>query len=487
MIRFRIIISILGSIIKGFALLMIFPLITALIAKQYNSALAFTICIVASSLFGFFSKKLNSDKNFDDLTRIEGIAVVVSFLLSVSLAGAIPYIYLGMSPIDAFFESISGFTTTGATIISDFTKFNSSLYWYRSYTQWLGGMGIMVLFVAVMPHLAISGRQLFYAETSSASKEKLTPRIADTARHLWSWYCLLTIIMIFALMLVGMPANDAVSNSFSTLAAGGFSPNPQSIMGYNNTKAEWIIIFFMFLAGANFMLQVKTLRTNKIDFFKNPEFRLYTFLLVSLSFILAVMLFYNKIGGETFIDNLRIALFQNISITTTTGSATANFDIWPEAAKAILVIFMMIGGCSGSAGGGIKVIRVLILLKYLQKTLLKNIYPQAVITIQLENRTIKESEIHSIITFIAMYFMFFFIGGTLVSIIENNYIIGYSGAIATLGNIGPGFAAIGPMGSFADLSGCSKLIFSFLMWAGRLEIMAIAIFMRKEIWQNASW
>lgn len=487
MIRLKLVLSVLASLSKGLALLMLFPLLAAVFAQQYESALGFVIYLALLLLVGFGGHSLYKKKELEDLNRLEGIATVVFAWFFAALSGTVPYMHAGMPFVDALFESMSGFTATGATIITSFASLDSSLFWYRSYTQWLGGMGIMVLFVAVMPHLAIAGRQLFYAETTSAAKDKLTPRIADTARHLWTWYCLLTLLMVPCLMLANMSPSHAVCNAFSTIAAGGFSPNPDGIMGYQSKAIEWILICFMFLAGANFMLQVKALKGSKSDFFKNQEFRLYALAILVFSLLLAAILYKNHIITGTYLDSLRAALFQSISITTTTGSASLNYDLWPESAKAILVIFMFLGSCSGSAGGGIKIIRILLLLKYLKRMLIKNIYSCATINVKVQDRNYKEHEIQPILTFVLMYFLFFFFGGILLSILENSLAVGFSGAIASLGNIGLGFGAINPTGSFAGFTMPSKLLCIFLMWAGRLEIMVIAIFFKKEIWRNLRW
>ncbi|OGK05280.1 MAG: hypothetical protein A2W80_16545 [Candidatus Riflebacteria bacterium GWC2_50_8] len=486
MIRFRIVVSVVGIIIQGFAALMTVPLLSALLSKQYDSAGMFILCSLIGLIGGQLAWRCHHEKNFDDLTRVEGMGAVAFAWLSVALVGAVPYLGFGIGFVDALFESMSGFTTTGATILKDFSILNSSMFFYRGYTQWLGGMGILVLFVAVLPHLAISGRQLFFAETSSASKEKLTPRVSDTARRLWGWYFFLTALEAVVLFGLGMPLNDAISNSFATMAAGGFSPHPESIMGYHNAAVEWVITFFMFLAGANFTLQVKGIKGNLGSFFKNPELRLYVLIIA----IATVLLTLNLCASECttgFFHTLRTAMFQNISIITTTGFATIDFELWSDGAKVVLLVLMFIGGCSGSAGGGIKVIRLLLMIRYLGRVLLKTIHPSAVITIKLEKRIFKEAEIQPVFSFVALYFAFFAIGGTLAALIENNLIVGYTGAIATLGNIGPGFGVIGPMGSFASLHWLSRSIYIFLMWAGRLEIMAVAVFLRHETWSDSRW
>lgn len=486
MLRFSLIIAVIGLIVQGFAMVMAIPIFVAVLLEQWHSASLFILCSLAGLIFGRLTMRLNPQRNFNDLNRLEGMGAVAFGWLFIACFGAIPFMGKGLSFVDSLFEAMSGFTTTGATILADFSVFDSSMFFYRGFTQWLGGMGILVLFVAVLPHLAISGRQLFFAETSSASTEKLTPRIVHTARNLWGWYFFLTILQAIILNQLGMPLVDAFSNTFTCMAAGGFSPHPQSIMGYQSAAVEWVIIFFMFLAGANFTLQVKAVKGNFASFFANSELRAY-FLIILVSSLVLTLLLAPTYPANSFIDNLRTAVFQNLSILTTTGFASVDFELWSDSAKTILLILMFIGGCSGSAGGGIKVIRALLMIKFLRRLLLKAIYPDVIMRIQLQDRTFKESEVQPAISFVVLYFCFFTLGGITASFLESNIIVGFTGSIATLGNIGPGFGAIGPMGSFAGLTAATKLIFTFLMWLGRLEIMALAVFLRKETWLDATW
>lgn len=486
MLRFSLIIAVVGLIVQSFSLVMALPLLVAILTGQYGSAGLFLLCSLAGLAFGRLTMRLNPNRNFNDLNRLEGMGAVAFGWLAVAMFGAIPYLGNGIGFIDSLFEAMSGFTTTGATILSDFSVFNSSMFFYRGFTQWLGGMGILVLFVAILPHLAISGRQLFFAETSSASTEKLTPRIVHTARSLWGYYFLLTLAQSLTLIWYDMPAIDAFANSFTTMAAGGFSPHPQSIMGYQSAAVEWVIIFFMFLAGANFTLQVKAVKGDLKSFFGNSELRVYLLIIAGASVVLTTMLM-STYPGASLLENIRTAVFQNLSILTTTGFASVDFELWSESAKTVLLLLMFIGGCSGSAGGGIKVIRMLLMIKYLRRVLLRAIYPDVVLRVKLQNRTFKESDIRPAISFVMLYFFFFAVGGFAASLLESNMVVGFSGAIATLGNIGPGFGAIGPMGSFAGLSNLTKLIYTFLMWIGRLEIMALAVFLRKETWTDARW
>lgn len=512
MIRFRLVTSIIGYLSMGYVSFMFIPLVISLIKQEQNSSIAFIMTIAISFILGRLAILSDKKAEMDDLNRMESLAVVVFGWLILALIGSIPYMFFDFSFIDSLFESMSGFTTTGSTILSDFGKLNSSMFFYRGFTQWIGGLGILVIFVALLPQLAIAGRQLFFAEVSAESKDKLSPRIKDTAYQLLVWYTLVTFLCTLGLWLSGIGFIESAANAFATLAAAGFSPNSESIGGYHNPAAEWVIIVFMFLAGANFVLQVKiiksffgglkntrsssskfvkngnTLWDNMKIFLSNSEFIAYILIIAVAATIVSLVLaskYYPS--GTSFIYIIRQSLFQCLSILTTTGSASFDYEQWPVAAKGILAILMFIGGCSGSAGGGMKVIRIVILAKYFWKVLLKNIYPEAVTRIRLDNRTLRENDILPIVSFFMFYILVFFIGGTIISILESSFVVGYSGSIACLGNIGPGFESIGPMGNFANWHIISKSVAIFLMWAGRLEVVALMVFFHPDIWRGSRW
>lgn len=483
MIRWRLVLAVLGLVVRAFGALVALPLLMALLFGEWTSALHFSLTTTLAVAFGQMCSRLVPTRSFDDLDRLEGMAVVALGWLFVSAFGAVPYLCNGLSVMDSLFESMSGFTTTGATVFTDFTIFSQSLFFFRGFTHWLGGMGILVLFVAILPHFAVAGRQLFFAETSAASKEKLTPRIRDTARHLWGWYILLTLAQTLLLIGFGMSPNHAFCNSMATLAAGGFSPHPQSIMGYQSAPVEWICIVFMFLAGANFTLQVRALRGNLRLLWDDVEMRGYLGILAATTIVLFTLLGTDPAQGWS-LTTLRTALFQNLSIMTTTGFASVDFELWTDRAKAVLVFLTVIGGCSGSAGGGIKVIRALFLLRFLARQLTRAIHLKAVIPIRLGRRVFLDAEFPPILGFITAYFSLFIAGGLLASIFESNLLVGFSGAIATLGNIGPGFGPIGPMGSYAGLTTGTKAIFFFLMWAGRLEVITLIVLFKPALWRG---
>ncbi|HOY68060.1 MAG TPA: TrkH family potassium uptake protein, partial [Candidatus Ozemobacteraceae bacterium] len=465
--------------------LMLLPLTVALLFQEWTSVLHFAITGGLAWWIGRWCGSLVPSRSFDDLDRLEGMAVVALGWFAISVFGAIPYLCSRLSLIDSLFESMSGFTTTGATVFTDFSIFSRSLFFFRGFTHWVGGMGILVLFVAILPLFSVAGRQLFFAETSAASKDKLTPRIRDTARHLWGWYVFLTLLETALLMACGMSANDAFCNSMATLAAGGFSPHSQSIMGYGSGTVEWIIIVFMFLAGANFTLQVRALRGNVRALWEDVELRGYLAIVMGSTLVLFLLLGVDPAVGGWSLGTLRTALFQNLSILTTTGFGSVDFSLWNERSKVVLVFLMLIGGCSGSAGGGVKVIRILFLMRFLARQVTRAIHLRAVIPIRLGRRIFQDAELQPILGFIAAYFALFLVGGSLASVLENDMSIGFLGALATLGNIGPGFGPIGPMGSFAGLTTLTKALYFFLMWAGRLEVITLFVLFEPSLWRGA--
>jgi trk system potassium uptake protein TrkH len=344
-------------------------------------------------------------------------------------------------------------------------------------------MGVIALFVAVLPRLAIGGRQLFFAEAPGPTDEKLTPKIRQTAAALWSVYAGLTLVQVLALMAVGLPLYDSVCHAMATLAAGGFSPHPQSVMGYQNHAAEWIITFFMFLAGANFALHYRVLRGETTAFHKDEEFRAYLAIVLVTTAMLVVFL------GEPIglLDRLRLASFQVVSIITTTGFASADFTHWNDQAKLVLLVLMFIGGCAGSASGGPKVVRQVLIARYTLLELRRTLHPRAVLPVKLGGRVVPDDVMRGVLVFFLFYLLVFAVGTTVVISFGADLITGITATIATLGNIGPGFNSVGPMGHFGDLHPVSKVTLTGAMWIGRLEVLTVLALLRPEVWRMARW
>ena len=474
--------SALGIILLAFGGIILLPAAFAGIQHEYSAIHPFVVASICSLVLGFLCRWYGRfSRNFDLLRRTEGLLIVTLTWVVLAAIGAMPYLFFGLNPLDAYFESVSGFTTTGATILIDFSLYPKVFFFWRSLTQWLGGMGIIVLFVAVLPQFGVAGRQIFFAEAPGPSEEKITPRVAHTAKALWLIYLLLTILQILLLSLAGMPVFDAICNSMSTMAAGGFSPHPQSIMGYQSSIITWIVSLFMLLAGANFALQYKCFIKGKFRALtSNDEFRFYLGVIIFSSLLLCYFLF--SAQNNTFTDSLRDSVFQILSILTTTGFSSTDFALWAVPAQATLFAMMLIGGCAGSAGGGIKVVRILFVSKFLKREIDQLVHPKAILPIKLGGVTVHDDIQRQMISFLLFYLVLMICSALAVTMIENDAAIGLAGTAATIGNVGPGFGEIGPMGSFGSLHPVTKTIFVVDMLVGRLELIPFLAMFCPDFW-----
>lgn len=474
--------SALGIILSAFGAIILLPVIVACIEGEYWSTLPFLVASGAAVAVGMLCRWYGDfGRNFDALKTTEGLLVVVLTWVLCGIFGAIPYLFFHLSIVDALFESVSGITTTGATILTDFSLYSKTFFFWRSLTQWLGGMGIIVLFVAILPQFGVAGRKIFFAEAPGPTEEKITPRIAHTAKALWLVYLLLTIAEIVALGLAGMDWFDAVCNSLTTMAAGGFSPHPQSIMGYQSSTITWIVTLFMFLAGCNFALQYRFFI--KAQFRSLPaseEFRFYLFIVFFFSAALALELYLSGQGDGH--QSLRDSVFQIVSIITTTGFSSADFALWAIPAQTVLFAMMLVGGCAGSAGGGVKVVRVLFVTKFLKREIDQILHPKAVLPIKIDTTSVPNDVQRQMISFLLFYFVLMLFSGLVVTMIERDAAIGFVGTAATIGNVGPGFGEIGPMGGFGNLNVVSKFIFIVDMLVGRLELIPFLAMLSPEFW-----
>lgn len=480
--RIKYALNALGLMMILFGVVILTPMIMAIIDKDMASLLPFAAASIISILLGIIFKcSTKGYENFNDLRKPEALFIVAATWLFLGIIAGIPYLFYGLSPLNALFEAVSGITTTGSTILTDFSLYPKTFFLWRSMSQWLGGMGIIVLFIAILPQFAIAGRQMFFAEAPGPTEEKITPRIRHTASALWSVYIVLTIAEMLLLHHEGMPWFDSVCNSFSTIAAGGFSPHPLSIMGYENSNITWIVTVFMLLAGANFALQYKLFVQLKLTaLFKSEEFRTYLKIIGVLSFIIGGFLFFQS--HYDVIRNAQNALFQVISILTTTGFASVDFEMWPVFVKVFLVTAMMVGGCAGSAGGGVKVARILFGAKYLKREIAQIIHPKAVLPLKIDKHPLSHDVIRQTMAFLVFYFVLLIVSSILVSAIEGDMIIGLTGSFATIGNIGPGFGELGPMSSFDGLNSISKSIFILNMLVGRLELIPFLAMLHPDFW-----
>ena len=485
--RLSLVIHVTGLVVRVFGLMFLAPLVVALIYREFVDAIGFGVVTVVTCAVGHLMRRAGgraAEDAVERMRRVEGLAIVsIAWLLIAWFAG-LPYMWNGHGQIDALFESMSGLTTTGATVFRDFSAYGRGVFFWRSFTNWLGGMGVIALFVAILPRLAIGGREMFFAEASGPDDEKVAPQIRRTAALLWRLYAVLTVLQIIALVAVGMPLFDSICNTFGTIAAAGFSPHPLSIAGYQNPAAEWVIIVFMFLAGANFALQYRALAMKSLRIFTDDdELRAYAGVVALATLVVA---FYVR-GFVNSGEELRHALFQVLSIITTTGFASVDFQLWNDQSKAVLLGLMFIGGCAGSAGGGPKVVRHVLLAKFTLQELRRTLHPRAILPVKLNGRVVPATILQGVIVFFLFYMLTFAVCSTIVILLGTDIVTGISATAATLGNVGPGFNQVGPMANYADLHPVSRFVLTLAMWIGRLEVLTVLVILRPEAWRSAQW
>jgi len=480
--RLNIIISILSIISKHLSWVVLIPIIIAIIDRDYGSIPPFICASLIAFVFGYFANKKAPEQDaINNVKKAEALFGVFLAWVWFALICTIPYLFYHMPLIDAFFESMSGITTTGATIIKDFSLYPKTLFFFRSMTQWFGGIGIIVVFIAILPQFAVAGRQMFYAETPGPMEEKLTPRIRHTASAVWIVYLILTFMQVILLKFAGMDWFHAVTNTMSSIAGGGFSPNPQSIMGYNSNLITWIVVVFMFLSGVNFALQYKFLIQRKFkSIWHNEEFKVYLAVVFTASLLLTFILIY--IQHYNLGNAIKDSVFQVVSVITATGFASVDYNLWSSDAKIILIVLMFIGASAGSASGGIKIVRYIFIFKYLKREIAKIIHPQAIVPVKLNGVAVSKDVRRQMISFIMFYFFWLGLSTVIVTLIENSATIGFTGSVSTLGNIGPAFGKLAPFGNFGDLHAATKGLFIFNMLVGRLELVPFLAMLHPDFW-----
>ena len=470
---------------KYLGLLMLVPVIISVIYKE-NDLWAFIISALITTSFGFILETATKPpERIKEIQRKEGFLIAALFWFTASIFGAIPYLIYGVfnHPVDAWFESVAGFTTTGATVLTDIEVVPYGMLFWRSFSQWLGGMGIIVLGIAILPRLAVGGMQLMGLEAPGPTTEKITPRIAETAKKLWGVYLLLSFLLIVFLLFAGMPVFDSVLQSLSTMSTGGFSPKNLSVGSYNSSIIDVIITIFMFIAGMNFVLLYWSLRGDFKRLTRNSELKYYFFLNLSIVLIVSFELW--STIYPNFFEALRYGSFQVISISTGSGFSTANFDLWPSFSKWFLLILMFFGGCAGSTTGSIKIIRIMVLFKKGYQELHKIIYPHAIVPIRVNAKPINPEIVSSITSFFLIYLFIFLVSTLIVMAAEDLPIItAISACAASIGNVGPGLGEVGPAGNYANLSSFTKIVLSFLMLIGRLELFTILVIFTPAFWRR---
>lgn len=419
-----------------------------------------------------------------EIDKREGYVIVSLGWISMSVFGSLPFIIHGAIPdyTNAFFETISGFTTTGATILTDIEALPHGLLFWRSLTQWLGGMGIIVLSLAILPILGIGGMQLFIAEAPGPTKDKIHPRIQETAKRLWGIYFILTLSQVIFLMIGGLNLFDSLNHAFTTMATGGFSTKNSSIAYYNSPFVQYVFILFMFFAGTNFTIHYLALH-KKFGFFKiNSEFKFYLF--ITLLSALVVMIIHLPYQSLKFEESFRQSLFHVVSLITTTGFTTSDYENWAPYSRMIFFALLFIGGCAGSTGGGIKVIRHFILYKNSLLELKRLVHPRAVIPVRVNGKAVNPEIISVVQAFFILYILIFVFTSIIVSLLGLDFASAAGAVAACLGNIGPGIGIVGPAGNFAALPDLVKWILSALMLIGRLELFTVLIIFSSAFWKK---
>ncbi|NMA67570.1 MAG: TrkH family potassium uptake protein [Clostridiaceae bacterium] len=479
----RMILKTLGFLLIIEAASMLPSLLVSLIYKESDFiAFLITIIVLLESGAILYSIKV---KNTNLYSR-DGFAIVSIGWIMVSIFGTLPFIISGAIPsfLDAFFECVSGFTTTGSSILKEVESLPKGILFWRSSTNWLGGMGVLVLTLAILPKAGATAFQIMKAESPGPNPDKLVPKISQTAQILYSIYLGLTAILVILLIIAGMPVYDSFIHALGTAATGGFSNMNLSVGAYNNTFIEIIISVFMFIFGINFTLHYYALKGNIKSIFKDEEFRFYSGVVIISIILITINLtgiVFNSIG-----ESLRHASFQVSSVITTTGYSTYDFNLWPTFSKSILVLLMFIGASAGSTGGGMKCIRFVVVLKTIKRELKKVIHPRSVHTVKIGGRNLDEGVLSGVTAYFFSFFSIFVIAILLISLDGKDLITTFTSVVTTINNIGPGLGQVGSLGNFADFSGFSKLVFSVVMLFGRLEIFPVMILFTPAFWRRAN-
>ncbi|MGM0453242.1 MAG: TrkH family potassium uptake protein [Thermodesulfobacteriota bacterium] len=418
------------------------------------------------------------------ISQREGMAIVAIGWTAIGAFAALPF-YLGGAFAtfgDAFFEAVSGFTTTGASVMTDVEGVPEGLLFWRSFIQWLGGMGIIVLSIAILPFLGVGGFQLYKAEVPSPMPDKLKPRIRDTATVLWKVYVLFTLLELLLLMAGGMGFYNAICHALTTMPTGGFSTQNLSIAGFDSLYFDIVVIGFMFVAGINFALHYQMLMGRPLAYWRDPECRFLLFSVLILIGVVCISIFgsvYESIG-----EALRYGTFQVVSILTTTGYATADYNQWPAVSKLILLLCMFLGGSAGSTAGGMKMMRIMCCFKFCYKELFHLVHPHAVSYVKIGSKTVSDAVMGSILGFLGLYMGLFGLCSVLLAGMGVDFVTSFSAVAASIGNIGPGLAMVGPADNYADIPYMGKWLLSWCMLLGRLEIYTVIIFLVPEFWRK---
>jgi trk system potassium uptake protein len=482
--RWRYISGIVSIFLLVLALVMAIPLLVSLyFGDGAHVSLVWSMIITAAAglVLKLLSRHMDEDARF--INQKEGMAVVALTWTAIGLFGALPFYFSPdfSSVTDAVFESISGFTTTGSSVMTDIEAAAPSLLFWRSLIQWLGGMGIIVLSLAILPFLGVGGIQLYKAEVPSPVPDKLAPRLSDSAKILWMVYAGLTVLLGVLLTIGGMPVFESACHALTTLPTGGFSPKNASIAHYDSAFIHYVIVVFMVLAGINFSLHFQMLRGKPLAFFKDTECKVF----LGFALLFTLVITFDILGTvyDSFAAAFQSASFQAVAILTTTGYATADYERFPGLSQVILFACMFMGGCAGSTGGGMKIARLIICVKYAYRELFRLIHPRNIRHVKLNDRVVSEDVLRSIMGFLALYILLFVGASGALAAMGLDLVTALGAVASCLGNIGPGFGTVGPTENFAHLPAAAKWVLAWCMLLGRLEIYTVIILVVPEFWK----
>lgn len=471
----------IGQMIKLEAALLVLPLLVSLIYREHETALSFLITIGIALVLGFALTLIFRTKNRVIYAK-EGFVIVALTWLALSAVGCLPFIISGEIPsfFDAFFETVSGFTTTGASVVIDVESMSHGILFWRSFTHWIGGMGVLVFIMAIIPTVTDRSIHILRAEMPGPIVGKLVPKTKDTAKILYLIYIIMTAVEIVLLLIGGMPLFESTVHAFGTAGTGGFGIKADSIAGYS-PYLQWVITIFMLLFGVNFNLYYLALIRHFHSIFKSRELWCYIGIFAAACFAITIDIYPMY---QNFSESLRLAAFQTSSILTTTGFATANFNLWPGFSKAILFLLMFIGGCAGSTAGGLKVSRVILLFKIVRKELLHILHPRSVAVIKFEGKKVDNPTLNSVSTYFVLY-IFGILGIFLILCLEPfDLETNLSATVSCFNNVGPGLSLVGPASNYSAYSPLSKLMLSFAMLLGRLEIFPLWFTLTPSTWSK---
>lgn len=481
-INFKLIIQFIGILLM---LVSGFMALSALWDIAENENTTKPILISAVITFGagltFYQFTRNNDQK--NIGKKEGYLIVTLTWLSITFFGTLPFYLSGSIPsfTDAFFETMSGFTTTGATILTDIEAMPKSLLFWRSTTHWLGGMGIIVLTLAILPVLGVGGMQLFVAEAPGTTPARLHPRITETAKRLWFIYLILTMVLFIILMLGGMNFFESINHAFSTIATGGFSPKNDSIASYS-PFIQYVIVLFMIIAGANFTLHYFALKGQFHKIRNNEEFIFYLKVIASFTVVFTAGVYILEGLNPEFA--FRKSIFQVVSILTTTGFVTIDYTQWSEFLWFLIFLLMFTGGCIGSTSGGIKMVRHLLLIKNTHQEFKRLVHPDAILPTRLDGKTIPKEIIYNFLAFFLIYVFVFIAGAAIMSFLGLGFKLSLASVAAIVGNVGPSLGTLGPMDSYATIPAPGKWMLSFFMLLGRLELFTVLILLTPAFWKK---